>query len=73
MAVWDADRGVWDTGLHENSKILVRLYPDPNARKEVLKGLNKFVVNPVVVIKGDGVLNTHPAGEDSFGTSTQHY
>jgi hypothetical protein len=67
MAVWDADRGVWDTGLHENSKILVRLYPDPNARKEVLKGLNKFVVNPVEAIKGDGVL-THiqPKGEDSF-------
>lgn len=67
MAVWDADRGVWDTGLHENSKILVRLYPEPNARKEVLKGLKKFIIDPVEAIKGDGILShIHPKGEESF-------
>lgn len=67
MAVWDGDRGVWDTGLHENSRILVRLYPDSKARAEVLKGLKKFIIDPVEAIKGRGVL-THiqPKDEDSF-------
>lgn len=57
MAVWDEDRGVWDTGLHENSKILIRLYPDPKARAEVLKGLKKFIIDPVETIKGKGALS----------------
>lgn len=67
MAVWDIDRGVWDTGLHENSKILVKLYPDTASRNEVLKGLKKFIIDPVEAIKGKGVL-THiqPKDEDSF-------
>jgi hypothetical protein len=67
MAVWDEDRGVWDTGLHENSKILVRLYPEPKSRAEVLKGLKKFIIDPVEAIKGRGVLShIQPKGEESF-------
>lgn len=67
MAVWDGDRGVWDTGLHENSKVLVRLYPDPKARAEVLKGLKKYIIDPVEAIKGRGILtHIHPKDEDSF-------
>jgi len=58
LAVWDMDRGVWDNALNENSKILIRLYPDINARKEVLKGLKKHIIDPVEAIKGEGVL-TH--------------
>lgn len=67
MAVWDIDRGVWDTGLHENSKILTRLYPETAERNEVIKGLKKFIIDPVEAIKGKGVL-THiqPKDEESF-------
>jgi len=66
MAIWDNDRNIWDTGLHENSKTLIKLYPDTEARKTVIAGLKKFIIDPVERIIGEGRLSHIDTGENCF-------
>lgn len=67
LAVWDNDRGIWDTGLDMSSRQLTRMYPNKADREVVVKALQEVIVKPVEAIKGEGVL-THiqKKGEESY-------
>lgn len=57
FAVWDDEKGVYDTGLYMNSRALRKLYPDEKQRKQVVNLLTKNIVVPVENIKGENVLD----------------
>jgi hypothetical protein len=53
LAVWDAERDMYDTGMTEYSAALTRLFPDPETRKQVLRVITKEILNPMIARKGN--------------------
>jgi len=54
LAVFDADKGTYDTGLTKNSKALFKLYKgDVDAIDTHLRNINKILTNRLLDIKGN--------------------
>ena len=44
-AIFDEERGIWDTGLYPTSRALAKAIPDADARALALKSIIKNIVN----------------------------
>lgn len=53
LAVWDDERKMWDTGMTEYSSALMRLEPNPTARKILLASIKKHILEPMITLKQD--------------------
>jgi len=53
LAFYDMDRQVFDTALTENSKALIKLYPDAEERRRALTKITKHITNPLLSLKGN--------------------
>ena len=67
-AIFDEERGIWDTGLYPTSKALSRAIPDADARKLALKSITMNIVTPIETEKGDNVLD-HTQANNIFWDS----
>jgi hypothetical protein len=59
-AIYDEDRGLWDTGLYPTSNALIRAITDPDARSLALTSLRKNIVLPLEEEKGENILDHTP-------------
>lgn len=57
LAVFDMDKGIYDTGLSKLSKGLNRLYNGTNNLPSALKEITTHITNPLIEIKGKVVLD----------------
>lgn len=55
-AVWDSDKGNWDTALYEGSKALNEAFPDVDL-KSLIRNINDYIVRPFEKESGEGRLN----------------
>lgn len=74
LAVWDAAREVYDTGMTEYSAALTRLYPNIEARRVVLREITKHILNPMIQRKGNvfDPNNLEFWDNESFDLSVDH-
>jgi hypothetical protein len=63
-AIFDSQRGIWDTGLYATSGALIKAIPE-DVRAITLKAIDKYIVKPIEAEKGLGVLN-HTASNNHF-------
>jgi hypothetical protein len=64
-AIFDEERGIWDTALYPTSKALARAISDVDARTLALKSLRTNIVLPIEQEKGEDVLN-HTSANNHF-------
>lgn len=50
LGTYDSEKMMYDAGLHKNSRILTRLYPDESLRQTALKNITKYIINPMLDI-----------------------
>lgn len=67
-AIFDEERGIWDTGLYPTSKALSRAIPDADARKLALKSITLNIITPIESEKGDNILD-HTQANNTFWDS----
>lgn len=67
-AIFDEERGIWDTGLYPTSRALAKAIPDADARALALKSIIKNIVSPIETEKGDGILD-HTQANNHFWDS----
>lgn len=67
-AIFDEERGIWDTGLYPTSKSLARAISDVDARTLALKSLKTNILNPIEEEKGEGILD-HTSANNHFWDS----
>lgn len=67
-AIFDEERGIWDTGLYPTSKALSRAIPDADARKLALKSITINIITPIETEKGDNILD-HTQANNIFWDS----
>lgn len=67
-AIFDEERGIWDTGLYPTSKSLARAISDVDARTLALKSLKTNILNPIEEEKGEGILD-HTSSNNHFWDS----
>jgi hypothetical protein len=67
-AIFDEERGIWDTGLYPTSKALSRAIPDVDARKLALKSITLNIITPIESEKGDNILD-HTQANNTFWDS----
>jgi hypothetical protein len=59
-AIYDEERGLWDTGLYPTSNALIRAITDSDARALALASLKKNIVLPLEEEKGENILDHTP-------------
>jgi hypothetical protein len=59
-AIYDEERGLWDTGLYPTSNALIRAITDPDARTLALTSLKKNIILPLEEEKGENILDHTP-------------
>lgn len=59
-AIYDEERGLWDTGLYPTSNALIRAITDSDARSLALTSLRKNIVLPLEEEKGENILDHTP-------------
>ena len=67
-AIFDEERGIWDTGLYPTSKSLAKAISDLDARTLALKSLKTNIINPIEEEKGEGILD-HTSNNNHFWDS----
>lgn len=58
-AIFDSELNVWDTGLYENSRALIKAIPASAERTKFIKDVKKFIVDPLVKLKGKDFLSQY--------------
>lgn len=72
-AVFDRERGIWDTGLYPTSSSFMRAI-QPEIRVSALKALKENIVKPIEAEKGENVLDQNSSNNrfwDSFRIDLQ--
>lgn len=59
-AIYDEERGLWDTGLYPTSNALIRAITDSDARALALTSLKKNIILPLEEEKGENILDHTP-------------
>jgi hypothetical protein len=59
-AIYDEERGLWDTGLYPTSNALIRAITDSDARALALTSLRKNIILPLEEEKGENILDHTP-------------
>ena len=59
-AIFDEERGLWDTGLYPTSNALIRAITDSDARNLALTSLKNNIVLPLEEEKGENILDHTP-------------
>jgi len=67
-AVFDKERGIWDTGLYPTSYSFIRAIPTPELRASALKSIQENIVKPIEAEKGINILD-HTANNNRFWDS----
>lgn len=67
-AIFDEERGIWDTGLYATSKSLSKAIPDMSARELALKSIIKNIINPIEAEKGANILDHTQANNHFWDT-----
>lgn len=58
-AIFDSELGVWDTGLYDNSKALIKAIPSSSERVKFVKDVKKYIADPLVKLKGKDFLSQY--------------
>lgn len=56
-AIFDSNLGIWDTGLYDNSRALIKAIPSSTDRTAFVKNIAKVLVKPLVDLKGKDYLS----------------
>lgn len=64
-AVFNIERGIWDTGLDDSSKYLRKAIPAEEERKKALESLHEHIVKPFELIKGTNRLDFKDTSENN--------
>lgn len=63
-AIFDSELKVWDTGLYENSRALIKAVPSQAERTKFVKDVKKYIADPLVKLKGKDFLSQYEDNND---------
>lgn len=63
-AIYDSELRIWDTGLYENSKALIRAIPSATERAKFVKDVKKYISDPLTKLKGKDFLSQYEENND---------